>query len=63
MSGLNKLNFSKVSDTDNANLSVSFRIRKIVFIQHHQEIQIIYSGQTFLGITHNYQECQAVIFF
>ena len=56
MSDLNKLNFSKVSCTDNANLSVSFRIRKIVFIQHHQEIQIIYSGQTFLGITHNYKE-------
>ena len=55
MSGLNKLNFSKVSGTDNANLSVSFGIRNIVSIQHHQEIQIIYSGQAFLGITHNYQ--------
>lgn len=55
MSGLNMLNFSKVSGTDNANLSVSFGIRKIVSIQHHQEIQIIYSGQAFLGITHNYQ--------
>lgn len=48
MGGFNKLNFTKISDQDKANLSVSiFLMRKIVYNQHNQEIQIIYSGKNF----------------
>lgn len=59
MGGLNKLNFTKISDQDKANLSVSiFLMRKIVYNQHNQEIQIIYSGKNFSWTLDNYKDGQ-----
>lgn len=59
MGGLNKLNFIKISDQDKANLSVSiFLMRKIVYNQHNQEIQIIYSGKNFSWTLDNYKDGQ-----